>query len=385
VAMETKEEIYDIAIVGASIAGLISAYFLSKTNLKIIILEQKKEIGSPVCCGEAISKKALENLDFSAGSFIDTEVKGFRIYFPNKKYFYVNTGGYILNRDKFEKNVADFLLKKNIKIYLRAKVIDIKKQLENYVIFTDKNKFYSKFLIGADGPVSTVDKILFKNKYILIDAIQFKIKKEFFPYKINEYLNFYYDNLSKYYFWVFEKQNEINIGGAIKEKNELIKFINKYFPMAKLENSYFSRGKIPVSWIKNNLYKENCFLTGDAAGLTNPVSFAGIYSAIISARICAECISMYNSSKNKEYLYNYEKKIKKKLKLPFINFVSKHCYNLPEDILNFIGNYFDGANYRKKDFVKFFKMSLNNHKIYKYIIPLALHRELLRYYGDKIW
>lgn len=383
--MQLKKTYYDIAIIGGSIAGLTTAYYLLKTGLKIIILEQKKETGYPVCCGEAISKKSLDNLEFFDNSFIDTNVKGFRVFFPDKNFFYVDTEGYLINRDKFEKHIAKEIMKKGVNLLLNTKVVNIEKNENSYSVSTANKTFYAKFIVGADGPASITDNIIFKNKYILTDAVQFKIKKTDFPYHTNDYLNFYYHKLSPFYFWVFEKQNEINIGGAVKDKETLIKFIKEYFPSTGLKNAFFSRGKIPVSWIKKQIYRENCFLTGDAAGLTNPVSFAGIYSAIKSAKICAECINLYFKSYNKKYLLNYEKIIRKILYSPVVNFIAKHCYSIPEKILNFIGDYFNGSNYKKKDFFKFFKMSLKLPEIYRYLLPLIIHRQLLRYCKDKLW
>ena len=50
-------EHYDVCIVGASIAGNYLAYLLSKSNLRIVVLEDHKEIGSPFQCAGIISQK----------------------------------------------------------------------------------------------------------------------------------------------------------------------------------------------------------------------------------------------------------------------------------------------------------------------------------------
>ncbi|HPD18405.1 MAG TPA: NAD(P)/FAD-dependent oxidoreductase [Candidatus Goldiibacteriota bacterium] len=383
--MEREKNYFDVVIAGAGIAGLLTAWYLSKKKLKIAVLEQKKEAGYPVCCGEAVSKKAFDNLGFSYDSFIDTSIKGFRVFLPDKNFFYVDTEGYLINRDKFEKNIAENLAMDGVRLFFGTKVLNIKKEKNAYIIFTSRGNFYSDFMIGADGPDSITDKTFFKNSYETIDAVQFKIKKENFHYDTGNFLDFYYDNLSKFYFWVFAKQKEINLGGIVKGRDTLIKFITKNFPMTEPGHAFFSRGKIPKSWIKKQIYRDNCFLVGDAAGLTNPVSLAGIYSSIFSAKTCSECIFSFLESHDKKHLFNYEKIIRKELYSPAVDFVVKYCYSMPEKTLNFVGNYFKGSSYRKKDFLKFFRMSFKNPWIYKYLPALIIQRQLLRYGKDKLW
>jgi digeranylgeranylglycerophospholipid reductase len=53
---DTTEE-FDVCIVGASIAGNFLSYLLSKTNLRVVVIEEHKEIGLPLQCAGIISQK----------------------------------------------------------------------------------------------------------------------------------------------------------------------------------------------------------------------------------------------------------------------------------------------------------------------------------------
>lgn len=48
---------YDVIISGASVAGLYSGYKLAKAGLKVIIVDRRAEIGTPVRCGEATGNR----------------------------------------------------------------------------------------------------------------------------------------------------------------------------------------------------------------------------------------------------------------------------------------------------------------------------------------
>ena len=373
---------YETVIIGGGPAGLCAAYFLAKAGRQACVLEQKKEIGRPVCCGEAISAKSLEMSGLYDDSYIDSKVRGFRIFFPNDKFFSVESHGYLLNRDKFEKFLAAQAEKLGAKIMLLTKASGMESEPGRNRIKTPTGDIAADFIIGADGPDSFVERTFFSNRYHALDAVQFKISKNGFPYPRGGWLDFYYDALSPYYFWVFEKHGEFNIGGLVKDKAALAEFINKRFPLAKIGNSPFSRGKIPVSWIKQRIQENRVFLTGDAAGLTNPVTFAGIYSAIASGRTAAESVVNFKADPPG----SYNKRLKQAVYLDnSIKNISTHCYSFHPDVLNFIGEYFEGRDYRTKDYLKFLRLSLKTLRIFSSIFPLLNHRQLLKNHRDDIW
>jgi digeranylgeranylglycerophospholipid reductase len=381
-----NKQTYDVAIIGSGPAGLAAAYFIAKAGRSVCVLEQKKEIGKPICCAEAISAKALENSGFFDEFYIDSKVKGFKVFFPNGKFLFAESSGYLINKDKFELFLAEKASQFGAKIILSAKVNEMQKHNDIFQLKTTLGTVDSNFIIGADGAESFTETTFFSNIFESVDAVQYKITKDFFPYSCDGFLDSYYDELSPYYFWVFEKQKEINIGGIIADRKILDKFISKRFPLATTTDAAFSRGKIPISWIKNRIYNNGVFLAGDAAGLTNPVSFAGIYSAIASGRACAETIINYYDNPDPKTLQSYPFRIRKAIYVSdIIHQISVHVYGFPTQILNFIGDYFDGRNYRVKDYKRFLGLSLKTPDIFAHLYSLMSHRNLLKNHRDDIW
>lgn len=377
---------FDVIIIGAGPAGSTAAYTLSKSGISCAIIEQKKTPGDPVCCGEAISEASLKAAGVYNGSYVDKKVKGFRIYFPNKKHFFVNSPGYIINRNKFDQYLFDLALKNGATAFLKHKAETIKKTDTGFEISTNKGIFTCKYLIGADGPKSLVDALFFNNRTALAQAVQYKLPKTGYHYDSADYLDFYYDTLSNYYFWIFEKTKEINIGGLVTDKNILIDFINKQFPKEHFKYTGFCRGQIPINGIKDKVFSQNAFLIGDAAGLTNPVTFAGIYTAIISAKICAYSIFGEVKLGKKESPAIYEKAIRKEFfASKDLKYAAKHCYSFPQEVLDFIGEYFQGRHFGTKDAISFIKLAFKHPVIFKYMIPLIKHRKLLKDKINHLW
>ena len=82
--MDENLDTFDICIVGGSIAGNYLSYLLSKTNLKILVIEEHKEIGLPLQCAGIISQK-LNNLTILPNELILNRVKVAKIVSPNER------------------------------------------------------------------------------------------------------------------------------------------------------------------------------------------------------------------------------------------------------------------------------------------------------------
>jgi digeranylgeranylglycerophospholipid reductase len=377
---------FDVLIIGAGPAGSMAAYTLAKSGISCGIIEQKKVPGYPVCCGEAISEASLKAAGIYNGSYINRKISGFRVFFPNNKFFFVKSPGCVINRDKFDSYIFNLAKESGARVFLKHKALAMKRIESGFEVTTDKGTFTSKYLIGADGPRSMVDSIFFKNMTVNLDSCQYKLTKSKYKYQSSDFVDFYYDNLSNYYFWIFEKIKELNIGCCENDKEILKKFIRNHFNVPDFEYTGFCRGQIPIGGIKNKIFDNNVFLIGDAAGLTNPVSFAGIFTAILSAKVCA--YSIYGAEKmgKKESPKIYERVIRKQgYAHKSLKYVSARCYKFPQEVLNFIGEYFDGRDFRTKDYMRFLKLLIKHPIILLHVLPLIKHRQLLRHNLGSLW
>ncbi|MCE5299768.1 MAG: NAD(P)/FAD-dependent oxidoreductase [Spirochaetia bacterium] len=377
---------YDVIVVGAGPAGSGAAMALARCDINCAIFEQRKTPGQPVCCGEAVSLASLKTAGVYSESYIDRKVEGFRIFSPNGKFFTVASPGCVINRDKFDALLYDIALKSGARGFTGHRVTDIKRTAEGFEVTTNEGVYGCKFIVGADGPRSTVDSILFGNPVEMVEAMQYNLPKNGFPYSSPGYIDFYYDNLSKYYFWIFEKSTTVNVGGVVSDKAALHAFIKKHFNRDVPEQAAFCRGVIPASGIKKKIFDNHAYLAGDAAGLANPVSFAGIYTAVLSGKYCGYSIAGYFRNRKKKALKSYDRIIRSKpyAKKDLVG-IGKESFSMPEEILNFTGDYFDGRSYRTKDVVKFLKMAAKQPSVLKYILPLARNRHLLRYNVNNLW
>ncbi len=75
---------YDVVVVGAGPAGSMAAKTAAESGLKVLLVEKRQEIGTPVRCAEGISRDNIERFFDVDKKWIAAEVVGARIYSPNK-------------------------------------------------------------------------------------------------------------------------------------------------------------------------------------------------------------------------------------------------------------------------------------------------------------
>ena len=102
----------DVLVIGAGPAGSMAAKFAAHNGAKVLMIEKRQEIGSPVRCGEGISKSWLPEVGIKVGNWVNVEVDGARIFSPSEEVFEINERqagnevGYVIERDGFDKALA---------------------------------------------------------------------------------------------------------------------------------------------------------------------------------------------------------------------------------------------------------------------------------------
>ncbi|MCJ7649694.1 MAG: NAD(P)-binding protein, partial [Candidatus Lokiarchaeota archaeon] len=181
---ERNIENFDVCIVGASIAGNYIAYLLSKSHIKIVVLEEHKDIGLPFQCAGIISQKLAQLIQLPE-EIVLNRVKTAKIFSPlgNSIKLSGNEHPYVIDRIALDrlfygKNINT----KNITYYLGERFRSFKYREENgqkcVLIDTSKRLIKVKMLIGCDGPLTSVGKPL-KVKNKVLYATQIRIKGNF--------------------------------------------------------------------------------------------------------------------------------------------------------------------------------------------------------------
>ena len=312
-----------INIIGAGPAGLYTAYLLAKQGREVNVFEEHKEIGLPIQC-TGITTSHLKRFTEIKKEFLVNKVNIARIYSKNDFMdFKLKNENLIIDRKKFDQYLAEKAKKAGANIFLSHKFIDYKnneiiikniKMLRNSKGISGTQKFAKQIsrenklkkiktdiLIGADGPISKVSKIINQTKLKFWTGLQARV-----DIKANENIfEVHLGSISPEFFaWLVPENNSIARVGLATKKNTNLYFKNflKLKNIKQKDIIEYQAGIIPLYNPKLKVQNKNIYLIGDAATQVKATTGGGIIPSLLSSKILAN--SIINNK-------NYEKEFKK--------------------------------------------------------------------------
>jgi digeranylgeranylglycerophospholipid reductase len=321
---------YDVVVVGSGPAGSVTARFAAENGAKVLMIERRQEIGTPVLCGEGVSRK-IDEWDMLEGDrWIAGRMDGARIYSPDQTCVTLsadqagNETGYVVYRDIFDRELARRAVKAGVTIMMNTQATGLIK--EKGKIIGIKAKHFDKELeiecdlvVGADGVESKIGqwagiKTTLKPKDLETCA-QYTLTGVDCK---DAYCDFYLGReiAPGGYIWVFPKgKDTANVGIGIlaslseagMAKKLLDDFIKKDERFKNAEPVRFLAGAVPVA-MPIETVRDNLILVGDAARHVDPITGGGLTHCLEVGKIAGEVIGKAVKTKNfsQDFLMEYE-------------------------------------------------------------------------------
>ncbi len=282
---------YDIVVVGAGPAGAKAAETASNYGIKVLLLDMKKETGSPVQCAEYVPLAVQKYTQLMPGSVIQ-KIDTMLTFINGKLASTMKAPGYMLNRVAFDSSLVKQAKKVGVELWLGARAVAKNgNRLTIRLKEKDEIEIDCKIIIGADGPRSTVGKWMSSQNRNFMLGLQYLMPL----CKPQSSTDIYFSpEFTGGYAWVFPKGNKANIGVGVsiiyKDRiQDLLKeFIGNLIRKGILKDKelfYKTGGLIPVGGPLPVTQYENMLLAGDAAGHTHPVTGGGIMNAMVCGEI----------------------------------------------------------------------------------------------------
>ncbi|MBW2989725.1 NAD(P)/FAD-dependent oxidoreductase [Candidatus Woesearchaeota archaeon] len=294
-----------VSIIGAGPAGCYTASLLAEAGKDVQLFEEHKEIGSPVRCTGLVTSSIKEVLKPKESSIMN-RISDVRIISKNTSLdLKLKEKNLVLDRKSFDNDLADLAIAKGAKIFLNCRFIDNKKNLIK-VSYSQKKETILKtdYLIGADGPLSSVEKRNFpENKKSFMTGLQAIVRLK------NDNCIEFYPSLGTFS-WVVPENKEICRIGSASYTNPKYAF-KELLKLKSIENKSIIEkqgGLIPLYDPKLKTKKDNVFLVGDAASQVKATTGGGIIQGLKAAGSLASSII-----KQKDYEKGWKKEIGKGL------------------------------------------------------------------------
>lgn len=280
----------DVIVIGLGPAGASAAASAAQRGCKVIALDRKREPGKPVQCAEFVP--ALIGADLGAAvrqridamaTFVEDDAPDLKPGFP----------GHMLDRAAFDASLGEAAERAGAEVRFSSCVKRISRE---GFIELDGSKLRAPVIIGADGPRSRVGKAIGSVNTELVETRQITVPLAR-PCRTTDI--FLSAGIPGGYGWLFPKDDAANLGAGVtpRHKGRLKAIIARLHAGLVREGRVgadilrLTGGPIPVGGMLKpigNLGETTVLLAGDAAGLANPVTGAGIAAALHSGRLAGQ-------------------------------------------------------------------------------------------------
>lgn len=289
-----------VLVVGLGPAGGRAAAVAAAAGLDVVAVERRSQAGSPVQCAEFVPAMIEHDVP-QVRSVTRQSVARMLTFIENEKPEETREfRGRMIDRGALDRMLAQEAARGGADCRYGLSMLRIEN--DGTVHTSDGGALRPRILIGADGPRSRVGAAIGRVNQALVDTRQVTVPLVL-PHDATDI--FLSADYRGGYGWLFPKGAVANIGLGVE-----IGFRHRLKPMlsALLERLAASRrigtraccltgGAIPVGGrlrAIGALGQTAVMLAGDAAGLTNPVTGAGIASAAqsgaLAGRAAAECL-----------------------------------------------------------------------------------------------
>jgi geranylgeranyl reductase family protein len=340
----------DVIVVGAGPAGSMAAYTLASQGIQVTILEKTRVPGYKVC-GGGLTHKILREIPFDLTQVIETTIHSFRF---SHKYGNVFTKDspeplmYCTMRTRLDEFLLQKALDAGAKVRMEVQVISFEQDSDGVTVLTKERAYRSGMLIGAEGASGIISRTAGLHEAVEMGlAWEAEINAE--PEDISRFSNTVFldwGTLPGGYAWVFPKKDHfsIGVGGPARLSKTMMPYYDRFLESISAEHptsgiqhpassiqhpassiqhpassiqhpassiqhpassirfgNLLSKSSwpIPVRTRKSLFHKDLVMVTGDAAGLGDPLTGEGIYYAVRSGILAAGTCSDYLSGKIK--------------------------------------------------------------------------------------
>lgn len=316
-----------ISIIGAGPAGSYAAYLLARKGHDVHVYEEHTKIGAPVQCTGIVTSE-LANILKIKEEFLVNKVTLARIHAPDGRHIEVKLAkpNLILDRGKFDRHLASMAEKAGAKMHLGKRFEGIR----NRKIVISGEEIKTDYLIGADGPNSTVSRYICKEKRKNVIGVQARIRKKIDPHTVEFWLGI------GEFAWLVPESSTVARVGLVDTRN-----LNRQFKelLKKVGGKVLEKqgGLIPIYSPSRRIQRKRIMVIGDAAGQVKATTYGGLVPGLIAAEELGRSLSLYED--------NYNRRMKKELWLSLI--IRKAMNNFSENDYNRLVEYFSQDKIKK--------------------------------------
>lgn len=317
---------WDVLIVGAGPAGCGAGIGAAEAGARALVIDRKKEIGTPVQCGEVVGKSLLDmcGIDLPPSAVCGRQkftrfILDRRLMINNHEEYWASV---TVERKILDKHLAQSAALSGASVQADTRLVSL--EMENDLVrearLINRGREVDvkpKVLIAADGVHSTVSKLIGKRVFPrgeIANGIEFEmVSRQDLPPCMQIFLE---PEIGLGYGWIIPKgRRRANVGmgivGEIKDRRSRLEewiqtnpMVSKYFDLGGVLE--VKQGEAPIPGYGGGPRKGNILFVGDSAGQTLAFVGEGIIPSFACGRIAGSVAALASQAGDLSLLRKYD-------------------------------------------------------------------------------
>ena len=308
-------ETVDILVVGLGPGGGSAARAAAAAGCRVLAVDRRKEVGQPVQCAEFLPNPMLRHGNLPG--VLVQKITGMKTFLPSGEREDSDFPGLMIDRARLDQAVADEAADAGADLRLETRLLRLDPAQGRARLKGPQGEYEvtARLVIGADGPHSGVAQAAGMPTQKTDHTRQHTLPLRDRYADTDIYLS---DDFPGGYGWFFPKGEVANVGLGIDRRfgddlgEPLDGLIQSLVARGLVGEELLGRtgGSIPVGGIRPMVQPGPILLVGDAAGLTHPITGAGIPAALISGDRAGEAAAEYLAEGDGEALADFEEDVR---------------------------------------------------------------------------
>ncbi len=288
----------DLLVIGLGPGGASAAGQAAAAGLDVLAVDRRRVLGEPVQCAEFIPtpmSRYARDLPVRRQT-----ITGMTSILPSGQIHHSDFPGLMIDRAEFDRALARRARANGAELWHPARLTALDPLRQQATVRRggqDLNLRY-RALVAADGPQSTVAASLGLPPLRTLRTRQYTVPLHRPLHDTRIWLS---DAYPGGYAWLFPKQDVANLGlGLDPELQRDMKRPLEHLHRLLAEQGLVGQtvlqrtgGAIPVGGLRRHLREGSTLFVGDAAGLTHPITGAGIAAAVISGEHAGAAVAAW--------------------------------------------------------------------------------------------
>ncbi len=289
----------DVVVVGAGPAGSMLAYHLAKAGIKVVLLDKMK-FPRGKTCGGGINVRTQKLIPFDFFPVVDGFITGISFTCKFEQPFtrrHPSPLMFTVRRGHFDEFLARKAEEAGARFFDQTPFLSVEQKDGWMEVETAAGACSAAYVAGADGAQSLVARkngLLSDPAYML--AIHSEAPASLIPDWDPGLIHIDWGSVKRSYAYMFPKKNFLSAGaGGVGVPAGRIKDYQRAFLATRSQKDrplpFSAAGfMIPLRKSRSPIHSGRCLLVGDAAGLADPFSGEGIFSAVRSGQIASSAL-----------------------------------------------------------------------------------------------